>query len=463
MNVRLNVLQINSFTNFCNIRGGINGSMHDVYFVRQLGCNDKITEEIKKCEMRMKSGHGDGTFYLRVSKLPMLSDKLCIDFYTKGYESIKRNCYTDDILKSDEGNLLIRTYGESAFKCLYEIYTKMNGMQNNESLEKNFIVKILFWLDSTLEMKAIGKIGKNNKIVFENISKKHEYLFTYFLCLLGCDVCLLQTGVDIEERLDRFQLSRKYSVGMQSMVELPAFDARQEQEIVVHTRSRNEEHTNTQVQKNRISIPEHPKRKKSDGSSVNVNREKSFEELANLASSVVMIAVHDPNGEVMATGSGIMVGERGYILTNCHVISGGHHFSVRVENDDDIYSTDEIIKYHNVLDLALIRIARKLKPLPIYNQNKELVRGQKVVAIGSPLGLFNSVSDGIISGFRNINEVNMMQFTAPISSGSSGGAVLNMQGQVIGISTAGIDTGQNLNLAVTYQDILIFLNGFINV
>lgn len=51
--------------------------------------------------------------------------------------------------------------------------------------------------------------------------------------------------------------------------------------------------------------------------------------------------------------------------------------------------------------------------------------------------------------------------TAPISSGSSGGAVLNMQGQVIGISTAGIDMGQNLNLAVTYHDILSFLNGFI--
>lgn len=74
--------------------------------------------------------------------------------------------------------------------------------------------------------------------------------------------------------------------------------------------------------------------------------------------------------------------------------------------------------------------------------------------------MFNSVSDGIISGFRKIDMVDMIQFTAPISHGSSGGAVLNMQGEVIGISTAGIDEGQNINLAVNYEDIRMFVMGF---
>ena len=92
--------------------------------------------------------------------------------------------------------------------------------------------------------------------------------------------------------------------------------------------------------------------------------------------------------------------------------------------------------------------------------SKELVRGQKVIAIGSPLGLFNSVSDGIISGFRKIKDMDMIQFTAPISSGSSGGAVLNTYGQLIGISTAGIDKGQNINLAVSYKSINLFARGF---
>ena len=94
------------------------------------------------------------------------------------------------------------------------------------------------------------------------------------------------------------------------------------------------------------------------------------------------------------------------------------------------------------------------------SRRKKLVRGQKVVAIGSPLGLFNSVSDGIISGFRTINDVSMIQFTAPISHGSSGGAVLNLCGEVIGISTAGIDSGKNLNLAVGFEDIRVFAKGF---
>ena len=83
-----------------------------------------------------------------------------------------------------------------------------------------------------------------------------------------------------------------------------------------------------------------------------------------------------------------------------------------------------------------------------------------MVAIGSPLGLFNSVSDGIISGFRNVRDVDMIQFTAPISNGSSGGAVLNMYGEVIGVTTSGYDEGQNINLAVGYEFINTFVRGF---
>jgi S1-C subfamily serine protease len=174
-----------------------------------------------------------------------------------------------------------------------------------------------------------------------------------------------------------------------------------------------------------------------------------------------MIAVHDQKGEVFATGSGIMISNQGYILTNNHVASGGNYYSVRIEDDNEIYKTDEVIKYHTVLDLALIRIDRTCQPIPLYRGDKPLVRGQKVVAIGSPLGLFNSVSNGIISGFRKIDNVDMIQFTAPISHGSSGGAVLNMYGEVIGISTAGMDSGQNINLAVDYKSVAEFIRGFL--
>lgn len=198
------------------------------------------------------------------------------------------------------------------------------------------------------------------------------------------------------------------------------------------------------------------------GAESSVRREMSYEQLAQLASSVVMIMVHDKAGEPFASGSGIMIGRKGYILTNNHVLRDGSFFSVRIENDDQCYRTDQVIKYNQLLDLAVIRIDRELVPLPIYKGPQKLVRGQKVVAIGSPRGLFNSVSDGIISGFRKLDDVDMIQFTAPISQGSSGGAVLNMYGEVIGISTLEMIDAQNVNMAVGYEFMNLFTQGFVN-
>lgn len=196
---------------------------------------------------------------------------------------------------------------------------------------------------------------------------------------------------------------------------------------------------------------------------VNVSRDRelNYVELARLSTSIVMIAVFDNRKKLLGTGSGIMIGRDGFILTNNHVIRGGYYFEVRIEDDERIYETNEVIKYHHHLDLAIIRISRVLNPLRLYSGKESLVRGQKVVAIGSPLGLFNSVSDGIISGFRNIDNVDMIQFSAPTSPGSSGGAVLNMYGEVIGISTSGFSEGQNINLAVPYDAVYNFTKSFI--
>ena len=129
--------------------------------------------------------------------------------------------------------------------------------------------------------------------------------------------------------------------------------------------------------------------------------------------------------------------------------------------ETDIFYTNELIKYHQDYDLAVLRMEKRGRPIPISRGGKRLVRGQKVVAIGSPLGLFNSVSDGIISGFRDMEKVSMIQFTAPVSHGSSGGALLDLYGDLIGIITAGFDDGQNLNLAVDCQTILQFVQGFL--
>lgn len=191
-------------------------------------------------------------------------------------------------------------------------------------------------------------------------------------------------------------------------------------------------------------------------------QELSYEQLAALAESVVMIAVCDPEGKILGSGSGIVISSQGYILTNYHVVKGGGPFLVRIENSDEAYPATQVIKYHTDFDMAILRIDCKLKPLPVYNGSKELVRGQKVVAIGSPMGMFNSVSDGIIAGFRKVDEMEMIQFTAATSKGSSGGALLNIYGEVIGISSAGIADAQNINLAVSYKQILPFIKPFLS-
>lgn len=229
-----------------------------------------------------------------------------------------------------------------------------------------------------------------------------------------------------------------------------------------------------------VTIPSHPVQNKPNNiisaqssmpNIVNVNNnpvhndiktEKSFEQLAQLAASIVMITMYNDKGEPTGTGSGIMIGSKGYILTNNHVAGAGRFYAVKIENDDNTYKTDELIKYNSVFDLAIIRINRILNPLPVYKGGRELVRGQKVVAIGSPMGLFNTVSDGIISAFRKFEDIDMLQFTAPISPGSSGGALINMYGEVIGVITAHMVDAQNINIAVGYKAVNMFAGTFMD-
>ena len=109
----------------------------------------------------------------------------------------------------------------------------------------------------------------------------------------------------------------------------------------------------------------------------------------------------------------------------------------------------------------MIRVERPCRPIVLAPPDP-VVRGQQIVAIGSPLGLFNTISDGIVSGFRRIDQVSMIQFTAPISRGSSGGALLDLYGRLVGIITAGFDDGQNLNLAVDRDTIAPFAAGFLD-
>ena len=376
--------------------------------------------------------------------------------------------------------------------AMKEIENLLHKYKKNltDTIQKNIMVKLLYWLcENFSDVKIYG--DRNIKVVAKNIDKESEIYFFVFLNLLGMDVCLLQYSKDTDMLKDYFYTKRIGDYIEDKLVlkpyEIPESTkskdikkqiptAQNEDSRVrislasIRRKDRDNKEIKTEASAANSHISNTGGAAKTAVSSAGTNmprsgiktdRELSYIELAKLSTSIVMIAVYDNRQKMLGTGSGIMIGKDGFILTNNHVIRGGYYFEVRIEDDERIYKTDEVIKYNQYLDLAIIRIARVLEPLRLFDGREKLVRGQNVVAIGSPLGLFNSVSDGIISGFRNIDNVDMIQFSAPISPGSSGGAVLNMFGEVIGISTAGFSEGQNINLAVPYDAIYGFAKSFI--
>lgn len=459
---RYNVMDIFSLEAFTNIKGGVNRECKDVYFMRAVGAGKSLSEDVRKMDRTLTERMFAGQCrYNRVNEFPGAVPIELIQTYTDFYNNWIDSGRTKAVLrKTDEAGEFPQILGK-AFAHVVNMLKNESG-NISESIEKNFAVKLMFWFDETAAVLTTHWNPKlSMKFVVHNVRKSKKYLFCYLLTQLGIDVLMLQSKLDIEETLKQLQLSKTIVLGSFTECEIAKYRAEEyRSEKPAPVRSEKTAEKQERIQPKPVIIqPVHRVQPKSGND--NVKDELEFEELALMAASVVMIAIHDESGKAIGTGSGIMIGKGGYILTNNHVASGGRFYSVRIEDDEAVYQTDEVIKYNPVLDLAIIRIDRQLKPLAVYHGQKKLVRGQKVVAIGSPLGLFNSVSDGIISGFRKIDDVDMIQFTAPISHGSSGGAVLNMYGEVIGISTAGIDNGQNINLAVGYEFINDFIRGFV--
>ena len=172
--------------------------------------------------------------------------------------------------------------------------------------------------------------------------------------------------------------------------------------------------------------------------------------------SVVMLSCYNMKDELIASGSGFVAIEDDYVITNCHVIDYCTRIQVLTEQDIT-YDVVDVVAYNKDIDIAILRLEKNtgLPILPIGN-SEEIKKGEKITAIGSPMGIKNTVSTGILSG-RLLNQdsgVDELQFTAPISSGSSGGALFDESGCVIGVTYASISEGQNLNLAIPIEKVM---------
>lgn len=178
------------------------------------------------------------------------------------------------------------------------------------------------------------------------------------------------------------------------------------------------------------------------------SRQRSIPEIAKLSqNAVVLIETFDASHNPMAQGSGFIISADGKIVTNFHVIEGADSALVKMSNGA-FFPVEGVLVESRADDLAEIKVSGHNLPHLALGDQKDLVVGDHVVAIGNPLGLENTVSDGIVSAIREDEDSSLIQTTAPISPGNSGGPLLNLDGKVVGILAFKIKGGENLNFAV---------------
>jgi len=171
--------------------------------------------------------------------------------------------------------------------------------------------------------------------------------------------------------------------------------------------------------------------------------------------SVAVIYTYDKNGKTIGQGSGFFINEKGDVITNIHVLQGANRAEIKTTNGK-VYLITKILAEDREGDLIQVSVnipQNVAHPLSVSKAIPDV--GERIVVIGSPLGLEKTVSDGIVSAVRDIPAFGkIIQITAPVSPGSSGSPVVNMKGEIIGVTSFQMVEGQNLNFAIPSDRII---------
>ncbi|GEM_PF-4392278 len=182
----------------------------------------------------------------------------------------------------------------------------------------------------------------------------------------------------------------------------------------------------------------------------------------NISGAVVRIYSESGSGRIENQGSGIILKSRKWLITNAHVLGSGNY--IYAGHQGNYFKLDSVLLLDHQSDIMILRIGEKsginqLKDVPdlkVFDSDKIRI-GQRIYAIGSPLGFENTISEGLVSGIRpgSDSSVSYIQISAPVSSGSSGGAVVDARGRLLGI-TSRVFTGdavQNINFAIPVNQV----------
>jgi S1-C subfamily serine protease len=176
--------------------------------------------------------------------------------------------------------------------------------------------------------------------------------------------------------------------------------------------------------------------------------------------AVVTMYVYDSQGKSIGQGSGFVISGDGLCVTNFHVIKDAYSADVKL-GDGRLYHLLSVHAYDADRDIAIFELGRKTssgveqaRDLPFLTlATDEVQTGDRIATVSSPEGLSNSVADGLVSAIRNDRGRRLLQISAPISPGSSGGPVFNLKGEVVAISSFQLIEGQNLNFAIPADEV----------
>jgi serine protease Do len=272
---------------------------------------------------------------------------------------------------------------------------------------------------------------QNPKIIFKPIVKKISFNLNGKLlrdytgnCFIECewqlfDLSNLKTPIKtFNIKTTNFRTGNNYELLLHEMISLSERSLLEDEslyDLLVSTEQKYLEKSKGEI----IKIP----------LSLNRSYTNSSLMLKEVVSSIVTVETTDK------FGSGVFITDNGYLITNYHVIEGNNPVFVKIDKEKKVKA--EIVKFNKDFDLAILKVnVTNIKGLSFYDSDQTSL-GEDVYAIGTPLDkkLAQSISKGIISGYREFNGVNFIQSDVSINSGNSGGPMLNSKGEIIGINT----------------------------
>lgn len=165
--------------------------------------------------------------------------------------------------------------------------------------------------------------------------------------------------------------------------------------------------------------------------------------------STASIVAKDANMQTLGLGSGFIIDD-GLVVTNVHVIEGAKYILVKQNNSSVEIKSTGYVAIDKINDLVILKVP-SLTGKSLAFSSKEQEIGEVIFVAGNPSGLMGTFSDGLISGIRDFTGRKLLQISAPISPGSSGGPVVNKNSELIGISVGGMNEGQNLNFCIPVE------------